>query len=210
MKTRQDAWSEKDDKLLAETVLRHIREGSTQLNAFDEVGDVLNRTSAACGFRWNAIVRAEYSKEIARAKKERKQRMRALNLKTQPLYSPPEATLDFSEIARNTEQEVSLDDVIAFLQELKDGQDTNNGEFAEQIERLQAENDTLSKQTEQLEKQILQKEEAFQMIEKDYEALVKIMDRARKMVLFEESEPKANTFKMDRNGNLERVANSSI
>lgn len=45
-KQRQDAWSEENDLLLAETVLRHVREGSTQLNAFEEVGDKLNRTSA--------------------------------------------------------------------------------------------------------------------------------------------------------------------
>ena len=39
MKVRQDAWTDEDDLLLAETVLRHVREGSTQLNAFEEVGD---------------------------------------------------------------------------------------------------------------------------------------------------------------------------
>lgn len=206
MKTRQDAWSEKNDKLLAETVLRHIREGSTQLNAFDEVGDILNRTSAACGFRWNAIVRNEYTKEIARAKKERKQRMRALNLKTKPLYSPPEAALDYSDASPSIDQEVSLDDVIQYLQELKGGHDNSSKELADELERLHSENKTLSSQTEQLEQQIKQKEEAFKLIEKDYESLVKIMDRARKMVIFEESEPQPNTFKMDRNGNLERVA----
>lgn len=43
MKTRQDAWTKEDDLLLAETVLRHIRSGSTQIKAFDEVGDALNR-----------------------------------------------------------------------------------------------------------------------------------------------------------------------
>ena len=31
MKVRQDAWTEENDLLLAETVLRHVREGSTQL-----------------------------------------------------------------------------------------------------------------------------------------------------------------------------------
>lgn len=41
-KVRQDAWSHEDDLLLAETVLRHIRQGSTQLNAFEEVGDKSN------------------------------------------------------------------------------------------------------------------------------------------------------------------------
>ena len=53
---------------LAETVLRHIRSGSTQIKAFDEVGDTLNRTSAACGFRWNAEVRPNYEDAVQLAK----------------------------------------------------------------------------------------------------------------------------------------------
>lgn len=36
---RQDAWSTEDDLILAEVTLRHIREGSTQLAAFEEVGE---------------------------------------------------------------------------------------------------------------------------------------------------------------------------
>lgn len=36
---RQDAWSSEDDLILAEVTLRHIREGSTQLAAFEEVGE---------------------------------------------------------------------------------------------------------------------------------------------------------------------------
>ena len=73
-KVRQDAWSHEDDLLLAETVLRHIREGSTQLNAFEEVGDKLNRTSAACGFRWNAEIRNKYKNAIDLAKRQRKEK----------------------------------------------------------------------------------------------------------------------------------------
>lgn len=70
---RQDAWSQDEDLLLAETVLRHIREGSTQLSAFEEVGRKLSRTSAACGFRWNSLVRKKYESAIALAKKQRKE-----------------------------------------------------------------------------------------------------------------------------------------
>ena len=36
--TRQDAWTQDEDLLLAEVVLRSIREGGTQLQAFEEVG----------------------------------------------------------------------------------------------------------------------------------------------------------------------------
>ncbi len=44
--TRQDAWTDDEDLLLAEVVLRHIREGGTQLSAFKEVGRHLSRTPA--------------------------------------------------------------------------------------------------------------------------------------------------------------------
>lgn len=42
-KVRQDAWQEESDLLLADIVHRHIREGSTQLNAFEEAGNKMNR-----------------------------------------------------------------------------------------------------------------------------------------------------------------------
>ncbi|MBS4207731.1 RsfA family transcriptional regulator [Bacillus sp. FJAT-50079] len=70
---RQDAWTKDEDMILAETVLTHIRTGSTQLKAFEEAGTKLKRTAAACGFRWNAYVRKQYKKGIDFAKKERKQ-----------------------------------------------------------------------------------------------------------------------------------------
>jgi len=81
MKVRQDAWSHEDDLLLAETILRHIRDGSTQVAAFDEVGDELNRTSAACSYRWNAEVRTRYVDAVEIAKKQRKERNRTSNQK---------------------------------------------------------------------------------------------------------------------------------
>ena len=65
MKVRQDAWTDEDDLLLAETVLRHVREGSTQLNAFEEVGISY---ICACGFRWNAVVRYSYEQALQLAK----------------------------------------------------------------------------------------------------------------------------------------------
>ncbi|MGM8214369.1 RsfA family transcriptional regulator [Bacillaceae bacterium W0354] len=72
MSTRQDAWSKDEDVLLAETVLRYIREGKTQMKAFEEVGHRLSRTPQACGFRWNANLRKHYRKAIDLAKQSRK------------------------------------------------------------------------------------------------------------------------------------------
>ncbi len=61
----------KEDQILAETVLRHVREGSTQLEAFEEVARKLGRTPGACGFRWNAVVRRREEKNFLEAKKQR-------------------------------------------------------------------------------------------------------------------------------------------
>ncbi|WLR55259.1 RsfA family transcriptional regulator [Mesobacillus subterraneus] len=287
MKTRQDAWTEENDLLLAETVLRHVREGSTQLNAFEEVGDKLDRTSAACGFRWNAVVRHNYEKALQLAKKQRKQRQRILGKdqggKKKLLYNPPVPTLDESltgslpaveqeesqptfdlsmleqddkqidaalmaemqdlmnkkqeqkdysteaaaEVAEIPAQEtktvvtqtthtppvrhtvpttgITMGHVIAYLQSLS-GSSLQVDIYKSENERLKREINSLRKQNEELQGKINRLEENTNTMQEDYETLMKIMNRARKLTLFEEDERSATKFKMDRNGNLEKVA----
>jgi prespore-specific regulator len=287
MKTRQDAWTEENDLLLAETVLRHVREGSTQLNAFEEVGDKLDRTSAACGFRWNAVVRHNYEKALQLAKKQRKQRQRILGKdqggKKKLLYNPPVPLLDESltgsvptveqeetqptfdlsmleqddkqldaalmaemqdlmnkkqepkdysteaaaEMAKIPVQEtqtrvtqtthtppvrhtvpptgLTMGHVIAYLQSLS-GSTLQVDIYKSENERLKREINSLRKQNEELQGKINRLEENTNTMQEDYETLMKIMNRARKLTLFEEEERSATKFKMDRNGNLEKVA----
>lgn len=283
MKVRQDAWTDENDLLLAETVLRHVREGSTQLNAFEEVGDKLDRTSAACGFRWNAVVRHNYEKALQLAKKQRKQRQRILGKdqggKKKLLYAPPvpvmdesltaslpsaethdsqitfdlsmldqddnqiEAALmaemqdlmnekqeqkDFSveaaemaevPVASVTAQRVqtstvrhtvpstglTMGHVIAYLQSLN-GSTVQVDIYKSENERLKREINSLRKQNEELQEKINRLEKNTNTMQEDYETLMKIMNRARKLALFEEEERPATKFKMDRNGNLEKVA----
>jgi prespore-specific regulator len=115
MKIRQDAWTEENDLLLAETVLRHVREGSTQLNAFEEVGDFLDRTSAACGFRWNAVVRYNYEKALQIAKKFRKEKLRHAKgeeAKKKLLYTPSQST--FLETDLSSDLDKYLNDEVDF------------------------------------------------------------------------------------------------
>ncbi|PAE19690.1 RsfA family transcriptional regulator [Bacillus sp. 7504-2] len=231
MKIRQDAWTDENDLLLAETVLRHVREGSTQLNAFEEVGDKLNRTSAACGFRWNAVVRHRYEKALQLAKKQRKQRQRMLGKeqggKKKLLYSPPAPSMDeMTFLSQNAETDVqpssemsvaapvatqtntgqlNLEMVISYLQNL----DSSNFQvdiLKSENERLKRENAEMRKTNQELQAKIEKLEQNTVTIQEDYETLMKIMNRARKLVLFEEEERPASTFKMDRNGNLEKVA----
>ena len=245
MKVRQDAWTDENDLLLAETVLRHVREGSTQLNAFEEVGDKLNRTSAACGFRWNAVVRHRYEKALQLAKKQRKQRSRVLGKdqggKKKLLYSPPASVSDdleampmsvempvetmvempdmTAEMATETYVKpaasvqtyrpsragINLDSVIDYLQNFNHS-NLQNDALKSENERLKRELAELRKQKEEMRAKIEDLEQNTETIQEDYETLMKIMNRARKLVLFEEEERPATKFKMDRNGNLEKVA----
>jgi prespore-specific regulator len=244
MKIRQDAWTDENDLLLAETVLRHVREGSTQLNAFEEVGDKLNRTSAACGFRWNAVVRHNYEKALQLAKKQRKQRQRILGKdqsgKKKLLYSPPEPSIEEIETVTNMEipaeifnhemitemseeltnvqanvqvqpaaavpvAKLNLNTVIAYLQSLN-----NSNLHAEVLksenERLKREIADLRDQNKELQDKLNNIEEDATSMQEDYETLMKIMNKARKLALFEEEDRSSTKFKMDRNGNLEKVA----
>lgn len=260
MKVRQDAWTDENDLLLAETVLRHVREGSTQLNAFEEVGDKLNRTSAACGFRWNAVVRHTYEKALQLAKKQRKQRQRVLGKdqggKKKLLYNPPvpvaeefdtlapiqvemplETFIELPDMTAEMAAEtnvlpevpsytpdvssykpappsyrqaapsggLTLDSVISYLQNFHHA-NLQNEALKSENERLKREIADLRKQNDELTAKIEGLEQNTETIQEDYETLMKIMNRARKLVLFEEEERPATKFKMDRNGNLEKVA----
>lgn len=66
-----DIWSHDEDLILAEAVLRYIREGISVIDAFDEVGKKLNRSAATCGYRWNSVVRHSYRNAIQLAREEK-------------------------------------------------------------------------------------------------------------------------------------------
>ncbi|MED3634490.1 RsfA family transcriptional regulator [Bacillus thuringiensis] len=124
--SRQDSWTNDNDLLLASTVLQNIRNGGTQLAAFKEVAKLLNRTPAACGFRWNSYVRKQYQEEIQQAKQNRK----------------VGNNISLSEQKKETNSlSMTLDDIILFLQNYK-----KTNEFTKlqnQIENLEAENQSI-------------------------------------------------------------------
>ncbi|MEW9675862.1 RsfA family transcriptional regulator [Lentibacillus sp. L22] len=220
VKVRQDAWSHEDDLLLAETVLRHIREGSTQLNAFEEVGDKLNRTSAACGFRWNAEVRRKYDHAIDLAKRQRKEKKRAIaqslpkSRKTaislpQPNKERPVVTETSSDSVPANTSALTLDMVIQYLNEVKKDYHASN-QSKQSLEAMQEENARLNEQVDELEQKLAQTEKQLATIQEDYQVFMQIMDRARKMTVFEDQgNMKPPAFRMDKNGNLQQIAQSS-
>jgi len=138
---RKDTWSVDDDRILAETVIESVKSGNTQGEGFKIAAEKLNRTVAACGFRWNSEVRKQYKDELEKAKQEK----RALREnKNQKLHIPDttennenpfeilakaveEATAAYKRLQRDynklRRENIKLEQK---LQEMPNGEDLNN------------------------------------------------------------------------------------
>src|SRR5699024_7736406 len=101
-KARQAGWSKEEDLFLAETVLEHIGKGKTQLEAFEKAGQLLSRTSAACGCRWNATARKRCDHAGASAKNNQKIKFK-----------------DDSQSPMPADKGTTIDSVITLLEQMK-------------------------------------------------------------------------------------------
>jgi prespore-specific regulator len=208
---RQDAWSPDDDLILAEVTLRHIRDGSTQLSAFEEVGQRIARTSAACGFRWNSCVRKRYNEAIGMAKQQRQKRnylkKQGISISGTERLIAEEGESGKPELL--SPESMSLESIIRYLRQWKN----TVQEMSKQIRHLEKElkdkEERLSELVEtndRLSKEVNEVQTDYQVVNDDYKALIRIMDRARRLAfLTEEAEEDRAKFKMDANGNLERI-----
>ncbi|WP_233096086.1 RsfA family transcriptional regulator [Alicyclobacillus sp. SO9] len=201
---RQDAWTIEDDQILAEIVLNHIRNGSTQLAGFNESSRKLGRTAAACGFRWNACVRKQYRNSIEGAKEKRKER------KSEQI----EAQLEGGDPDHPTATLMSWAQVLRFLRQEKSTAQhwASRWRQAErQASHLQESYDALKQAYEEVKTEHEQLLRDHETVVADYRALVQIVDRARKSAVFDNDEMQSGfMYRIDEHGNLERVASDSL
>lgn len=197
---RQDAWTTEDDAILAEIVLKHIGDGSTQLAGFNEASRRLGRTAAACGFRWNAGVRKQFRPSIEVAKEERKERKSeriAAQLEGGDYDHPTATLMTWAQVLRFLRQEKNTAQQWASRWRAAERQNT---EWREKYEELHREYRRIKEQNDKLSHD-------YGVIVEDYRALVQIVDRARKAALLDQSElADGFVYRIDEYGNLERVA----
>ena len=190
-------------------MLRHIRDGSTQLAAFEEVGQKLSRTAAACGFRWNSAVRKQYKSAIEIAKKQRKGENAVEPAKPVHEIVEKKSKSKVEKVVQSEQQNesktlVSFDSIIEFLSSVESTV-KNTESLSEENEALKNEISELQKEKNELLVKVEKLTENYHLIEEDYKALIEIMERARKMIVLQEEEGSRFKFQMDKNGNLERV-----
>ncbi|RXZ77124.1 RsfA family transcriptional regulator [Paenibacillaceae bacterium] len=213
---RQDAWSPDDDLILAEVTLRHIREGSTQLAAFEEVGERIGRTSAACGFRWNSCVRKRHEEAIQLSKQQRQKRnyLRKQSSLASVTHVSSVASLEVGEPGQEfrgdlvSEESITIDAVIRFLRSWK----TTYHDLSRHIKVLEKDLKEKNEElfdlrlnNEKLSREVDNVQTDYRTVNDDYKTLIQIMDRARRLASMSEEEEVKSRFKMDANGNLERI-----
>ncbi|MCM3237833.1 RsfA family transcriptional regulator [Heyndrickxia oleronia] len=177
--TRQDAWTHDEDLLLAEVVLRHIRDGGTQLQAFEEVGKQMNRTAAACGFRWNSYVRKQYKSGIELAKKQRKEQKGKNKLSEPPLNETVHVEQKKEENGKINQH---IQEVISFLQQLQNEVGINDNTEKENL-ILQDQIKQLQYSYQELQKRYEKQKNDYEALQKEYSSMIAILDRARKLSL---------------------------
>ena len=196
---RQDAWTTEDDAILAEIVLGHIRQGSTQLAGFNEASRRLGRTAAACGFRWNACVRKLQKSVIEVAKEERKER------KSEHV----QAQLEGGDLDHPTATLMNWAQVLRFLRQEKNtaSQWASRWRHAERTASdWKARYDDVERERKALRAELTKLRQDYETVLADYRVLVGIMDRARKATFFsEEDSTEGFMYRIDEFGNLERV-----
>lgn len=206
---RQDSWKIEDDGLLAELILQQIRSGGTQLEAFQAAAGRLGRTAAACGFRWNSVVRKSYEPEIADARKMRKSKEHVRVVKENSRkHAEIAPAMPLQQVEGEAERLISSDPgqhIASMVQGIAQLISRHAGEWLEPVQQLVRERNQLAGAAERLAAKLNQLQQEHDQMKEDYQTIVEIMERARRMTVFsdETSVPKIR-FRMDENGNLEQ------
>lgn len=128
---RRDAWKTEEDILLLQTVISYISKGKTQLDAFEYVGEKLNRSAAAVGFRWNGKLRAKFDNQIREAKNNKKN----LSVQRNILNATKEINTDQLQLNQIIYSVISLNDeyeqMLWSIKDLRDKIDSIDNEIKE-------------------------------------------------------------------------------
>ncbi len=192
-KDRKDTWTPEEDELLAETVLRHIKENSTQLEAFKEVGKQLKRTAGACGFRWNSYVRKQYNTEIQQAKqkqreekkKETKNKSRSSNKEGKETSHDIPQNIEISQVAsepQKNKQEQPIESITQFIKDLFE-KESRYTEMKENLNINISLNSELKAKVLELSSENKKLKNELDSIEQDYTRLSELIVQAKSFVI---------------------------
>lgn len=186
--SRKDEWTEEHDLIVAETVLRNVRQGRTQTKAFEEVANKLNRTLAACSFRWNNTLRYKYETALELAKKAsrtneaekegvevKENNLSFLNKEKEKKAKKPKREKSNKAKSMKEKENYTFEEIVKLMNKTYKEMTDKMMNLENKVVALENENNELKQENEDLKNKNSYSNE-------DYEQLVKIINKAREMI----------------------------
>lgn len=134
------SWTDEEDLIVRDVILEKVKNGETQLVAFEELSEKLDRSPSSIAFRWNSKLRKAYKDDFKKAKEFRKKSgsQGYEENKVAVLVNVKSNHTRTSKEKFQKQVTLSYDDVIAFIEERKK-LDENYEELLEKYNSLQDE-----------------------------------------------------------------------
>lgn len=195
-------WTKEEERFLGETVVEYIASGNTIEDAIEKVSKDINRTLAACKFRWHNTIRPKFKASLEIVKEERKKKTSIKENLTSSVESVESIDLGspFLQFTQNLE---SISQQVEQLQNELTDIKQRYIEKNQLVQMLTEENRRIKRENEELKNELEEVDQRSLSIARDYKTMIEIINRARMMSLVPDSD--TQSFQMDLNGNLERI-----
>lgn len=201
-----DIWTEDDDVLLAETVLRHVRQGKTVVDACKEMEEISDgrRTQSASKFRWFTKLVEQYKAGYELAKIEGKKVKDAKKRKSNKGERFEEIITEVFKEDSQIEKEIDPDDFIVLAKKFKEQQNKKKNEksnFEKEANDLKKKVGKLESDLKEARKEAELYSEMVQAKQRDYNKIVEALQTLKGLgVQINIPEPESPKYIVDKSG----------
>lgn len=207
-----EIWNDTDDALLAETVLRFVRQGQTVIAACREMEEVTNgrRTTSASKFRWFTKLVDQYQAGYELAKQEGDKVKATKKRKVNKGERFEEiVTSVFNEDIPTMDKEIEPDDFIILAKKFKQQQLSKEGSYKKFEKELKAERKRVADLEKQLKETKADLDETIQLYankKQDYQNILEALQVLKKAgINIQVPEPSKATYKINKDGTIETI-----
>jgi RsfA family transcription factor len=207
-----DIWTAEDDALLAETILRNVREGNTVIDGCREIEVKTNgkRTAPASKFRWFTKIVEQYKAGYELAKIEGAKVKQAKKRKTNKGERFEEIVKEvFESEIPSFEKEIDPDDFIILAKKFKEQQSKKKSEESNHektIKELQRKNERLEKELNDAKKEADWYNELLLAKQRDYNKIVEALGTLKNLgVSITIPEPESPKYKIEKDGTVSKL-----
>ena len=207
-----EIWTDEDDILLAEAVLKSVRHGGTVIQACHEIEEKTDgrRTSSASKYRWFTKLVDQYKAAYDMAKKEG-DKIKAVKKKK---INKGERYEDIMKEVFNDEnpspvREITPDDIILLVKKFKSQEETK-GKDTDKLEKElnfeKRKSSDLQKKLKKKEEESAELEEMLKIQKRNYDKLLESLQVLKNAgIQINIPEPEKESFKVNRDGTVEKM-----